>query len=102
MNKADFTPGGLWSYFAKPQRGTVDAIVHGNFYSQVYPVTREELDDILDRGNTLNDKIFGYLNTTMVLDHLTELYTLAAGWLKEPRLVHLLKDGQPCYPHLAP
>lgn len=95
--------GLLGRLFADPMLPSVDALVHlPDFYPDHYPLTDADLQDIMDRGHSLQDFIARILDYVLIHPHLNRLYQLASKWVGLPDLTEWVENGRPVYPTLAP
>ncbi|MFP8967395.1 hypothetical protein ACKC9G_12505 [Pokkaliibacter sp. CJK22405] len=93
--------GDLGKLVANPQGLAVDLLVHiEDFYPCHYPLTLSDLPKIEGIGLTVEALEVRVMDSIIILPHLTQLYTAAAGWNAAPWLLQYQKHGKPVYPHL--
>ncbi|PHL00362.1 hypothetical protein CGL56_04830 [Neolewinella marina] len=94
-----FAFGELGRIFAAPQGPAVDLLTQlSAFYPTTYPLSEADLRHLLGRchcGHSVGAEV---LDNLLILPELDRLYRLAARWNRQPRLVELIRDGEPVYP----
>ncbi len=94
--------GFLGRLFADPILPSVDALVHlPDFYPDHYPLSDADIQDIMDRGHSLEDLGARILDAVLIHPALGHLYQLAAKWVDLPDLTEWIQNGRPVYPTLA-
>ncbi len=94
--------GPLGKILADPRLPSVNVLVDlPDFYPEHYPLTKEDIADIMERGHSLEEDLVRVLDDDLVIPHLRELYRLAALWNGQPELPRLLRGSAPIYPRLA-
>ena len=71
-------------------------------YPANYPLTPEDILNVEHLGTTPEAWIADVLDLGIILPHITELYALVAGIVKEPELERAIRNGVPIYPDLTP
>lgn len=95
--------GRLGELLANPELPSVDAMVHlPDFYPRHYPLTREDVRDIMHKGHSPEELAVIFLDDVCIMPHLTALYHKAAEWAAQPGLTGYLIDGEPVYPTRIP
>lgn len=101
--EGDFIFPQLAKIIANPRGGAVDFIVHlDGFYPEHYPLTQEEIQDILGRAHNLEEFGVKFLDDVLVEPELTGLYAKAAVWNLQPDLIKLIVNHKPAYPDSLP
>jgi uncharacterized protein with NAD-binding domain and iron-sulfur cluster len=91
--------GELGQVLSDPMGPSVDVLVHiPAFYPDKYPLSRHELQTLLQRSHRFLPELAADFDNLLVLPELARLYAEAAGWLGQPGLELLLSDGKPNYP----
>ena len=102
VEKADIGLGELGRILSNPILPSVDVLVHlPDFYPRHYPLTEEDIKDIMDQGHSFEDELARVLDDGFILPHLSKLYRLAADWLNAPQLEKLVRDNAPIYPDIS-
>ncbi len=101
--EGDFILPQLAKIIANPRGGAVDFIVHlDGFYPEHYPLTKEEIQDILGKAHNLEEFGVKFLDDVLVEPELTGLYEKASIWNQQPDLIKLIVNHKPAYPHSLP
>lgn len=91
--------GRLGEILADPRLPSVEMLLElPAFYPRHYPLTREDVANVLQQGHSLEDDAAAALDDLFVIPELTALYQHAAGWTVQPALERLLELGRPSYP----
>lgn len=91
--------GKLGELISNPTGDSVDILVHvPAFYPRHYPLSKSDIQTVLQKSHRLVPEIVGDFDDLLVIPELSELYQNAAGWLGQPSLELLIRDGKPCYP----
>jgi len=86
---------------ANPMFRSVSIIVSiPAFYPDDYPLSKQDILNILHKGHGLEAKLEDLLDEKLIFPHLDTLYQEAAGWLNIPELTKFVKNGKPLYPHI--
>ena len=101
--EGDFILPRLFKILANPKGDSVDLITHFDaFYPSHYPMTQEEIGDILGSAHNLAEFDVKFLDDVIIEPELTHLYQKAAVWNQQPDLNKLLVDHKPAYPTGVP
>jgi hypothetical protein len=88
---------------ASPRSPAVHVLVHlPDFYPRHYPLTPDDIRDVMDRGHSAEALAEEFLDRVLVSPSLTKLYALAARWLDMPAVNTLVAGHTPVYPGLPP
>lgn len=91
--------GRLGEILSDPVGPAVDVLVHvPAFYPDKYPLSRSEVQTLLQKSHRLLPELAGDLDDLFVIPELIGLYSDAAGWIGQTGLELMLSDGKPCYP----
>ncbi|HVY32069.1 MAG TPA: FAD-dependent oxidoreductase [Polyangiaceae bacterium] len=91
--------GRLGEILSDPVGDSVDLLVHiPAFYPDKYPLSRGEVQTLLQQSHHLLPEMAADFDDLFVIPDLIPLYSDACGWLGQPGLELLLRDGLPCYP----
>jgi len=91
--------GRLGEILADPVGDSVDILVNlPAFYPNKYPLTRSEIQTLLQQSHHVGPEIAGDFDDLFVIPELVDLYGDAGGWLGQPGVELLLQEGKPCYP----
>ncbi|MBI1880663.1 MAG: hypothetical protein HYR94_21010, partial [Chloroflexi bacterium] len=86
---------------ADPHLDAVDIMVHlPHFYPNHYPLSEEDINDIV-AGHSLEGIIVDLMDEFFIIQHLSKLYHLAAGWLNTSQLEYFISGDKCVYPALA-
>ncbi len=89
----------LSEIIANPKGPSVDLITHfDEFYPTKYPLTDEEIADIMGRSTNLEEFGVKFLDAVIIEPELTTLYNEATKWNKQPGLTSLIVNHKPAYP----
>lgn len=95
--------GELGEILASPALPSVEMLLElPAFYPRHYPLTKEDVRNILQKGHSRGDDLEAGFDDLFVIPQLTELYRHAAGWTGQPGLERLVAMGLPVYPDGAP
>ncbi|THH40694.1 hypothetical protein [Neolewinella litorea] len=99
VEEAPFAFGDLGRIFASPGGAAVDLLTQFEaFYPRTYPLSDRDIRHVLGHchcGESLGVQLF---DNVLIMPELDRLYRLAADWNRQPRLVELIRNGQPVYP----
>jgi hypothetical protein len=91
--------GRLGELLAHPILPAVNIIVDvRDFYPRDYPLTRDDVRNMLGRGDSILDLAVRIFDDALILPEATHVYDHAARSLAIPELVALVRDGKPVYP----
>lgn len=94
-----FAFGELGRIFAAPQGPAVDLLTQfSGFYPATYPLSERDVRHLLGQCHCRESLGVELLDNVLILPELNRLYALAANWNRQPRLVELIRDGEPVYP----
>jgi uncharacterized protein with NAD-binding domain and iron-sulfur cluster len=94
--------GPLGEILGNPMLPSVETLVEmPDFYPRHYPLTPEDLKEILGRGHSIEEELVRILDDDIIIPHLRQLYGLAARLSQEPEVERYLSKGRPIYPRLA-
>ncbi len=100
---ASFALGELGRVLANPKLPAVDLLVEiPDFYPQHYPLSPQDIQNILGKGHHLIDIVVDILDEAFILPNLDELYRRTAQWNQQPALRTLEYRGTPVYPNPHP
>lgn len=71
------------------------------FYPKNYPLSEQDIQDVLYEGRSFTGKLSRVLNEVLILPGLSKFYEVAAEWLHQPQLLDYLKEDEPIYPFKA-
>ena len=101
--EGDFIFPRLAKIIANPRGGAVDFIIHlDGFYPSHYPLTKEEIEDILGKAHNLEEFGVQFLDDVIIEPELTSLYQKASVWNQQPELNKLIVNHKPAYPNNVP
>jgi hypothetical protein len=102
VNGKAFPLGCLGSIIANSKLPAVKLMVHlPAFYPDNYPLTGEDIRNILHDNRDVEDDLVKILDDTFVHHKLKRLYTRAATWLSNPNLVKLVREDKMIYPNIS-
>ncbi len=94
--------GWLGEFAADPELFAVDFITHlQTLYPDHYPLTEQDDIDVRHLGTGLEADFGRFLDETLILQHVDQLYALVAKTVDAPQLQRLIKNGVPIYPSVA-
>jgi hypothetical protein len=94
--------GVLGRFLCNPHFPSVDALVHlPDFYPDKYPLTRQEIRQVMHRGHSLEDAGTICLDEILIHPQLARLYREAAQWNAASFLERWVLRGEPVYPSLT-
>jgi uncharacterized protein with NAD-binding domain and iron-sulfur cluster len=91
--------GELGEILSDPVGDAVDVLVHlPAFYPRHYPLSKSEVQTLLEKSHRFGPEVAATFDDLLVIPALVSLYGDAAGWLGQPGVELLIRDGRPCYP----
>ena len=99
VEEAPYALGDLGAILASPKGVAVDLMTDMEaFYPQHYPLTQEDVNDILGKAHNLEEIGVQILDDVIIAPILTTLYDDAADWNLQPDLKNLIVADRPAYP----
>lgn len=90
----------LGKILGDPRGTAVRFITHLDpYYPSHYPMTREEVGEVLGKAHNLQELGVKFLDDVLVEPELTHLYYRAAWWNKQTGLNAFIVDHKPAYPN---
>lgn len=90
--------GKLGKIIANPRLPSVEVAVEiPDFYPQNYPLSEQDIIDVMHRGHSLVDLGIKILDLFIILPQLDELYLYSAEILQQPCLKKWTVNDKPCY-----
>lgn len=95
--------GRLGEILANPTLPAVNIIVDvRDFYPRDYPLTRDDVRNLMGRGDSIMDLAVRLFDDGLILPEATSVYDHAASSLGIPELLGLIRNGRPIYPIDSP
>ena len=95
--------GRLGELLANPILPAVNIIVDvRDFYPRDYPLTRQDVRNLMGRGDSIMDLAVRLFDDGLILPEATSVYDHAASSLRIPELLGLIRGGRPIYPIDSP
>ncbi|MCF0041286.1 hypothetical protein [Dyadobacter fanqingshengii] len=69
------------------------------YYPAHYPMTGEEIREVLGKSHRLSELGVEFLDDVLVEPELTQLYQEASTWNNQPALMNLIVNHKPAYPN---
>lgn len=69
------------------------------YYPSHYPMTKEEIADVLGRTHSLDELGVKFLDDVLIEPELTHLYQMASTWNRQPGLTAFVVKHKPAYPN---
>ena len=89
----------IGKYLADPRGPAVGMMTHMDaFYPSHYPMTKEEVRDILGKARNFGEWAVQFMDYVMVLPELNLLYQMTASCNDQPDLMKWIKMNHPTYP----
>ena len=100
MVEGEFVFPKLGKILGDPRGGAVKFITSLDaYYPDHYPMTKEEINDILGKTHSLDEIGVKILDDVLIETELTTLYAHASEWNRQPLLKQLISTDKPCYPN---
>ncbi|WP_343849573.1 hypothetical protein [Algoriphagus jejuensis] len=103
MVEGDFWFPRLGMFLANPQGISVRMITHlDGFYPKHYPMTDEEVEEVMGKCHHLQGRLVKFLDRTFILPKIIRIYTTTFGLNGQLLTPLFLIKNNPCYPRGIP
>lgn len=90
----------FFKMLSNPKGAAVRFITHLDaYYPSHYPMTKEEIEDILGKTHNLAELGVKILDEVIIEPGLTKLYRVSSEWNQQPELNTFIVNNQPAYPY---